>query len=85
MIWIMLCGIISVSGSLFYCTQISKTWNVEGPGNCVNHKTLYFAILGFNILNGLALPVIPKLFLRNLQIVEKQRVVLLSIFPCGFL
>jgi hypothetical protein len=52
MVWILLWDIFSDSGSLFYCMEISKSWNVEGPGNCVNHNALNYAISGFNILNG---------------------------------
>lgn len=59
--------------------------NVEGPGKCVNYTALNYSIRSFNILSDLPLPVITMFFLGNLETIEKQHVVLLSIFPCGFL
>jgi hypothetical protein len=79
MVWILLCGIFSDSGSLLYCMQISKSWNVEGPGNCVNHNALNYSIPGFNILNGFGITGYSHILSKSLQIAGKQRVVLLSV------
>lgn len=54
-------------------------------GHCVNHQALNYAICGVNILNDLTLLAIPMLFLRNLQVQQRQRIVLFSIFACGIL
>lgn len=83
--WILVCGIMSVSGSLFYCRPIPKAWDDSIPGQCVNRSNLNYAIAGFNILNDVALLLIPVPFLLTLQIAKKQRIVLICVFACGAL
>lgn len=83
--WILVCGIMSVSGSLFYCSPPAKAWDESIDGWCVNRSNLNYAIAGFNILNDMLLLAIPAPFILRLHIPQKQRVVLTSIFACGFL
>lgn len=83
--WILICGIFTVTISLFHCTPVSAAWNVFEGGSCIGNAPLNFTITGVNILNDLCLLAIPLFFIRNLQMNEKQRVVLMSIFACGFI
>ena len=83
--WILVCGIMSVSGSLFYCRPVPKAWDDSISGSCVNRSNLNYAIAGFNILNDVALLLIPVPFLLTLQIAKKQRIVLICVFACGAL
>jgi hypothetical protein len=81
--WIVVCGIMSVSGSLFYCSPIAKAWDFALEGHCVNRPALNYSISGFNIVNDLVLVAMPTPFLMKLQLPKKQRIVLVSVFACG--
>ncbi|KAF4634265.1 hypothetical protein G7Y89_g3845 [Cudoniella acicularis] len=85
MFWITVCGIMSVSGSIFYCGPVAKAWDDSISGWCVDRTALNYSISGFNIVNDLALLLIPTSFLLKLQVPQKQRIVLISVFACGFL
>lgn len=81
----MVCGIMSISASFFYCWPVPKAWDDSIPGRCVNRSNLNYAVAGFNILNDMFLVSIPFPFLIKLQVAQKQRVVLLSVFACGIM
>jgi hypothetical protein len=83
--WILACGIMSVSGSLFYCIPVRKAWDDSVEGHCSNRVIINYSVSGFNIVNDLFLLGIPVPFLLNLHLPKKQRVVLISVFACGFL
>lgn len=83
--WIIACGIMSVCGSLFYCFPVAKAWDDSLEGWCVNRSNLNYSIAGFNILNDMFLVSIPFPFLLKLQVAQKQRIVLLSVFACGLM
>ncbi|KAH6668463.1 hypothetical protein B0J14DRAFT_658374 [Halenospora varia] len=83
--WIITCGIMSVCGSIFYCFPVSKVWNIEADGHCVNRTVLYYCISAFNILSDLMLVMIPLRFLLKLRVAQKQRIVLVCVFGCGAL
>jgi hypothetical protein len=85
MAWVLVCGLFTVLSSLFYCVPVQKAWNVFEPGHCISNAPLNFTISSFNILNDLCLLAIPLFFLKNLQMNQKQRLVLMSIFACGFM
>lgn len=85
MVWIVVCGLFSLCGTLFYCSPVSKSWNTLQDGHCVNRNALNYVISTFSIFNDLMLLVIPIFFLRALQIAQKQRIILISIFACGFM
>ena len=81
--WIIVCGIMSVCGSLFYCFPIARAWDFSLPGYCLNRQALNYSISGFNIVNDLILVAMPAPFLMRLQLPKKQRIVLISVFACG--
>ncbi|EPE34284.1 hypothetical protein GLAREA_09978 [Glarea lozoyensis ATCC 20868] len=81
--WIIVCGIMSVCGSIFYCFPVAKAWNFSLEGFCFNRPALNYSISGFNIVNDLILVAIPTPFLMKLQLPKKQRIVLISVFACG--
>jgi len=81
--WIIACGILSVSGSLFWCSPIAKAWDSPVDGWCVDRANLNYAISGFNIVNDLLLLSIPAPFIFRLQLPQKQRIVLYGVFACG--
>lgn len=83
--WIIVCGIMSISASFFYCSPVPKAWDDSIEGWCVNRSNLNYAIAGFNILNDMFLVSIPFPFLIKLQVAQKQRIVLLSVFACGLM
>jgi hypothetical protein len=84
-LWIITCGIMTVSGSLFYCIPVPLAWDASVPGHCVNRSAVNYSVSGFNIVNDLFLLAIPVPFLLKLQLPKKQRVTLISVFACGFL
>jgi hypothetical protein len=83
--WILVCGIMSVCGSLFFCFPIHKAWDDSVKGWCVNRAAINYSVAGFNIVNDIALLFIPLTFLLNLQIPQKKRIILISVFACGIL
>lgn len=82
-VWICMCSVMTISGSLFYCLPVPKAWDDSVVGHCVDRSALNYAVSGFNIVNDLTLLFIPVPFLLKLQIQQKQKVVLLSVFACG--
>jgi hypothetical protein len=83
--WILLCGMYTVLGCLFYCSPVKKAWDVFVPGTCMDRDVLHYTISALNILNDLLLIAVPLYFVLKLQIPKKQRLVLASIFSCGAL
>lgn len=81
--WILLCGMYTVLGCLFYCSPVKKAWDVFVPGTCMDRDVLHYTISALNILNDLLLIAVPLYFVLKLQIPKKQRLVLASIFSCG--
>jgi predicted benzoate:H+ symporter BenE len=85
LVWIVACGIMAVFASFFYCTPVAYAWDTSLNGTCLDRKPLNFSIASFNILNDLLLFAIPIPFLLTLQLVKRQRVLLLSVFSCAIL
>jgi hypothetical protein len=82
---IMACGIMTITGSAFYCFPAAKAWNDSIDGWCVDRAVLYYCTSAFNILNDLFLMALPFPFLLTLRVDHKNRVVLCSVFSCGVL
>lgn len=83
--WIIACGIMTVSSSLFWCSPVAKTWDPTLSGWCVDRAGLNYSIASFNILNDLLLLSIPAPFIFKLQIQQKRRIILYCVFTCGVL
>lgn len=83
--WILVCGIMSVLTSLFYCKPLQKAWNLSLDGSCADLSSLHYSISAINILNDVLLLAIPAPFIIRLQVPKKQRILLISIFACGAL
>ena len=83
--WISACGIMTITGSAFYCFPAAKAWNDSIDGWCVNRAVLYYCTSAFNILNDLFLMALPFPFLLTLRVDQRNRVVLCSVFSCGLL
>lgn len=119
-VWLVICGAMTVCGALFYCSPVEKCWNVNLPGRCGNRSAMVYTWAGFNLLNDIIilgkqnflpspflsafkmglrmrrthektvrlltyLLVLPIPYLVKLQLDHKSRLVLLSLFACGFL
>ncbi|KAB5559607.1 putative integral membrane protein [Coniochaeta sp. 2T2.1] len=84
-LWIFACGIMTITGSAFYCFPAAKAWDDSIDGWCVNRAILYYCTSAFNILNDLFLMALPFPFLLTLHVARKHRVVLCSVFSCGAL
>lgn len=70
-------------GSTFYCFPVAKAWDESIEGWCVDRAKIYYSAAAFNILNDIFLVAIPFPFLITLQVAQKQKIVLYSVFACG--
>ncbi|KAH8659952.1 putative integral membrane protein [Xylariales sp. PMI_506] len=83
LVWIVLCGLMTFCGSLFYCNPIPKAWDDSIPGHCANRSDIIYACAAFNIFNDIILLCIPIPFIVSLQVKKRERIVLISIFSSG--
>lgn len=52
-IWLAICGIMTVCGALFYCSPVAKCWDESIPGHCGNRSAMVYSWAGFNLLNDI--------------------------------
>ncbi|QPC62904.1 hypothetical protein HYE67_005135 [Fusarium culmorum] len=76
-------GTLCLMLSIFTCYPVAKYWDDSIPGKCLDNRALRYAFAGINIVNDITLLVAPMLFLRNLQIARRIKVVLMGVFAAG--
>ncbi|KAH7391741.1 hypothetical protein BKA66DRAFT_25531 [Pyrenochaeta sp. MPI-SDFR-AT-0127] len=86
--WGLLCftiadGVVVLITGIFQCFPIAKFWNPRLPGVCVNTAALYYANSGFNIIQDLALVVLPFFILRKLILPKREKFTLMLILGLG--
>lgn len=84
-LWLALYALFCLGSSIFTCWPVSKYWNDDIPGGCINRSNLHYAIAGFNILNDLIILLVPVPWLRGLQVTFRAKIVLIGVFTCGVL
>ncbi|CAI7609031.1 unnamed protein product [Penicillium glandicola] len=90
--WIMMGIIIAQATSFvlvaaFQCQPISMAWTGVGPGKCVNINLFYLCNAALNIVTDLLTYTLPIKVIFNLQMPQKQKLVLgfilcLGLFAC---
>jgi hypothetical protein len=57
----------------FQCTPISKFWLPTEAGFCINHHELYFTLTTFDVLNNVAVLLLPIPLLWSLKLSIKEK------------
>ncbi|KND88260.1 hypothetical protein TOPH_07047 [Tolypocladium ophioglossoides CBS 100239] len=83
LIWLTFYGLFSLFSTIFGCVPVAKFWDVTLPGRCLDHYKLQYALAAINIVNDIALLVAPMLYLKNLHIRRRAKIVLIAVFTCG--
>lgn len=83
LIWLIVYGLFCLLSSIITCYPIAKYWDNSIPGGCINKANLHYALAGFNIVNDIALLLVPLPFLKSLHIARRAKLVLIGVFCCG--
>ncbi|KAJ5333085.1 integral membrane protein PTH11 [Penicillium brevicompactum] len=86
--WIMMGVIVAQATSFvlvaaFQCQTISKAWTATGPGKCVDINLFYLCNAALNIVTDVLTYTLPIKVIFNLQVPQKQKVVLAVILCLG--
>ena len=73
--------------AIFACWPVAYFWDPEAHpyGHCLNRFAVWFANAGINIVTDIATGVLPLPVLKNLELPQRQRVVLMIVFGLGAL
>jgi hypothetical protein len=65
------------------CVPVSRFWNTSEEGHCLNKSAVWFANAGINIIQDIALIVIPMFLIKDLMLPKSQKIVLFIILALG--
>lgn len=78
-------GVGSVFTVIFQCRPISKLWDMNIMGDCINVPVFYYANAGIMIGMDVILYIMPILFTWGIQLQPAQKFGLRFLFGLGFL
>jgi hypothetical protein len=78
-------GIASILTSAFLCIPLSKLWNPNEDGHCINAELFYFVNAGLNVATDTIIYILPMRPLWKLPLPRRQRIGLLFLFALGAL
>ncbi|KAI0543190.1 hypothetical protein GGR58DRAFT_451061 [Xylaria digitata] len=78
-VWI----ILTILVGLLLCRPIEKNWNPDAKGTCGNQYAGFGAVAGLDILNELALVILPIPSVWALQLSRRYKVALAGVFGAG--
>jgi hypothetical protein len=70
---------------LAQCTPLSKAWNPELPGKCLNLLTFFYVSFGIKLATDLVLFCLPIPLLKTLNIGPGKKIGVISMFSLGLL
>ncbi|PNS14233.1 hypothetical protein CAC42_6746 [Sphaceloma murrayae] len=89
-LWIMavvavIFGIGSIITAGLSCIPISKVWNPNEPGYCINLEAFYYANGAIMIVNDIILYILPIIIVRGVQLSRSRRAAMNLLFGLGFI
>lgn len=71
--------------AIFLCRPLSKIWNPDIPGTCIDKSTVYVATSVVNVFDDFAIFALPVVWTSKLQISSSQKVKVMAVFAIGLL
>lgn len=75
----------SVFTTVFQCTPISKFWDKNVSGFCINVKLNWYSTAAFSMISNLVIIALPLRELTRLRMPTRRKMVLSLMFGLGFL
>ncbi|KAJ3568472.1 hypothetical protein NPX13_g6411 [Xylaria arbuscula] len=72
-------------GVVFQCIPISKTWEPNLEGTCVDRRVLFTVLSSFNIFTDILMLALPLRIFISLKIPRRTKIALMFVFLLGFL
>jgi hypothetical protein len=84
-IYVSLYTVATGIATIFQCVPISRAWNKDVPGFCVQPTAQWYSFAALNILAELIMFFLPMPMIKRLQLPRQQKVGLFLIFALGLL
>lgn len=70
---------------IFFCIPVNKNWNPSIPGTCGSMKLAWYINSGSGLLTDLVVLVFPLPVICKLNMLVRQKVLIMGLFGLGFL
>ena len=77
--------VVCIVTVLLSCIPMSKNWDSDIPGNCVDGSTRMIVTAAINLIIDIMIVALPMPVIQNLNLQSKQRRLLYAVFGAGWL